>query len=456
MDSFTPTRRRVLQTGAVIGSAAIAGCFGGGGPDDSSAGPQQDQPLGVVPSSAQFAISADVTALLDDQALRSSMNDALSGASGSGGLPTSVGSVSAGLDRIQESVGLDPRSVSGAVGFGGYSPDAPAAGVVWADWSVDELQTAMADSGVEPETDTYADRDLLVANDAVIADLTGNAYAVGERGGVETVVDVASGDASAAGGTLQSGFQATSGGAIRLAFVAPEGLGEEQGSSGMVQQSTMRAITHGYGAYEIDGDARRSYVSIETDSASAAGDLQTAIQQSLQMARQRVERASARQPMVEEMGALLEATSVSTSGTTVTMEATDAEVVPLAFVAVAASFVLGFGSSQGSSLPQATFEFEYDQAAGTVTITHNGGDNIPADQLLIRGQGFGAASGADMTSAGPWAGTTSGGSSSDPTVAAGDSVTVGVSGGDYELRVIWESAEGGQGATLAMDQGPEA
>jgi hypothetical protein len=457
MAEFSPTRRRVLQTSAAIGSAAIAGCFGGGGPDDSAEGPSGSQPASVVPQGATLAMSADVTALLDDQALRSSLNEALSGSMGTaGGVPSGVESVSDGLDRVEESVGLDPRAVSTAVGFAGYSQDAPAAGVVWADWSTDELRTAMADSGVEPETATYGDRDLLVAQDAVIADLAGDAYALGERASVETVVDVTNGDASTVGGRLQSGFDATGAGALQLSFVAPEDLGQGPQSSGMVQQSTLQAITHGYGAYELDGDARRSYVTVETESASAAGDLETATQRALEGARQQLQRRSGQQPMLAEMRQVLEATSVSTSGTSVTISASDSEVVPLVFVAVVSSFVLGLGSSQRSPAPQAMFEFEYDASASTVAITHTGGDNIPAEQLLIRGQGFASTSGADMTGPGSWAGSTSGGSSGQPTVAAGDRVTVGVSGGDYRLRVIWESPDGGQSATLAMDEGPDA
>ena len=51
-----------------------------------------------------------------------------------------------------------------------------------------------------------------------------------------------------------------------------------------------------------------------------------------------------------------------------------------------ASFVLGFGSTQQQRpVPRVGFEFNYDDAAGTVTITHTAGDTIRADRLYVYG-----------------------------------------------------------------------
>jgi hypothetical protein len=100
------------------------------------------------------------------------------------------------------------------------------------------------------------------------------------------------------------------------------------------------------------------------------------------------------------------------------------------------------GEDAGETPPQVQFQFESD-GEGTLTITHAGGDNVPAAELYIRGSGFVETSGVDMTGPGQWQGT-----ADDGEVAAGDSVTVGVSG-DWEVLVVWQTEDGGRSATLA-------
>jgi hypothetical protein len=120
----------------------------------------------------------------------------------------------------------------------------------------------------------------------------------------------------------------------------------------------------------------------------------------------------------------------------------------------------GSGSFPGSSrtapqTPQAIFEFEYeatDDGVGTLEITHNGGDAIPRAELYVRGSGFAAVEGTDQTAAGQWRGTASG---DDEAVVAGDRVTVGAAT-DYEIAVVWESADGDASATLDEGTGPDA
>ncbi|QLH77028.1 hypothetical protein HZS55_06845 [Halosimplex rubrum] len=120
----------------------------------------------------------------------------------------------------------------------------------------------------------------------------------------------------------------------------------------------------------------------------------------------------------------------------------------------------GTGSFPGSRrtaprTPQAIFGLEYEatgDGVGTLEITHEGGDSIPKAQLSLRGAGFADVEGADQTAAGQWRGTASG---DDEAVVAGDYVTVGAAG-DYEISVVWESAEGDASATLDEGSGPDA
>jgi FlaG/FlaF family flagellin (archaellin) len=110
--------------------------------------------------------------------------------------------------------------------------------------------------------------------------------------------------------------------------------------------------------------------------------------------------------------------------------------------AVVGTFVLGLGDSArggGASRarpPQIAFSFDY-RSGGALTITHDGGDSVAADQLRIRGDGVNQAWGASGT------------------VTAGDSVTVDVSS-DATINVIWFSEDRDTSATLARWTGPDA
>lgn len=108
-------------------------------------------------------------------------------------------------------------------------------------------------------------------------------------------------------------------------------------------------------------------------------------------------------------------------------------------------------STTGGGQPQVALNFDYDSDAGTVTVTHRGGDAVPADLLELRGNGFTDREGADQTSPGTWAGTASG---EEGTVVAGDSVVVGVTPA-YQLLVLYTPEEG-SGVALGSDNGPEA
>ncbi|MBV0923281.1 type IV pilin N-terminal domain-containing protein [Halomicroarcula limicola] len=141
--------------------------------------------------------------------------------------------------------------------------------------------------------------------------------------------------------------------------------------------------------------------------------------------------------------------------------------ITVILAAVIASFVLGLGDQAQQTTPQASFATDYESgnswsysnvtgADGNLTITHDGGDTINANELYIRGDfGFSAGSG-PMGKAGTWnasayVNTTSQGAG----VSAGDRALIPV-GNDYELRVVYEASEGDNSATLTQDSGPEA
>ncbi|WP_459194369.1 hypothetical protein [Halosimplex sp. J119] len=105
--------------------------------------------------------------------------------------------------------------------------------------------------------------------------------------------------------------------------------------------------------------------------------------------------------------------------------------------------------------PTAMFGFDYEETGdgvGTLEIRHEGGDAIPRSELYVRGSGFADVEDVDQTSAGQWQGSASG---DDESVAAGDRVTVGAAS-DYEISVVWESADGDTASTIMEGQGPDA
>jgi len=127
--------------------------------------------------------------------------------------------------------------------------------------------------------------------------------------------------------------------------------------------------------------------------------------------------------------------------------------ITVILAAVIASFVLGLGDQAQQTTPQASFAFDYsaDVTDQYVTVTHDGGDTIAASELYIRGNEI-ADNGNSDQGTGQWSGDTT----SDSEVVAGNSVDIGVNNDEYEMRVVYQSAEGDNSATLAQDSGPGA
>lgn len=108
------------------------------------------------------------------------------------------------------------------------------------------------------------------------------------------------------------------------------------------------------------------------------------------------------------------------------------------------------GSSQETAAPTVSFSFDYNQAEAIVTITHNAGDSVQADQLFVRGDRL------KSGYQGPWHEIEGSQYAPDDEIQAGDTLDVGVQGDDYEIRILWESPGGGDSSILAESEGPDA
>ncbi|WP_254830139.1 type IV pilin [Haloglomus salinum] len=119
--------------------------------------------------------------------------------------------------------------------------------------------------------------------------------------------------------------------------------------------------------------------------------------------------------------------------------------------AVVGTFVLGLGSStSGSSsgggsareVPQVAFSFEYSADTQRVTITHDGGDSVDANELQVVYESDGS------RAVERW-------QDDDGRVTAGDSFTTSrpIASG-ATLRVVWQSSDGNSGAVLGEFTAP--
>lgn len=90
--------------------------------------------------------------------------------------------------------------------------------------------------------------------------------------------------------------------------------------------------------------------------------------------------------------------------------------------------VFSWGPAVEEIAPRA--QFETSTTDGTLEITHDGGDNIPATELYLRGEG--------LKATGSW--QELGGTSEDGTVTAGDTLSVGLAD-EYSVALLWDDGE---------------
>jgi flagellin-like protein len=113
--------------------------------------------------------------------------------------------------------------------------------------------------------------------------------------------------------------------------------------------------------------------------------------------------------------------------------------ITVILAAVIGTFVLGLGSEIETTEPQAQFSFDSDSTNNKVTITHDGGQPVEAENIEVVDSGSTTSVGCSTQS--DWEATE---------LTAGDNCeTNDLSQEDAELRVTWESDDGSQTGTLA-------
>ena len=136
--------------------------------------------------------------------------------------------------------------------------------------------------------------------------------------------------------------------------------------------------------------------------------------------------------------------------------------ITVILAAVIASFVLGLGDQAQNTTPQASITFDYDGSVGgtdegILTASHDGGDSIQANELYVRGtvdtSSSSSISNDGWSNFGSETGTTDVTAGSSGTV---DSSNAGDVTDNYDIRVVYESEEGDNSATLSQSTGPDA
>ena len=118
--------------------------------------------------------------------------------------------------------------------------------------------------------------------------------------------------------------------------------------------------------------------------------------------------------------------------------------ITVILAAVIGSFVLNLGGSLQQSAPQASFDFDYDAGGSSdVAITHATGDSITASETSTLQV-------TDGSNPDNWTTDLNG----DFPVSAGDSVTYENVDSDEPIRVVWNSANGENSATLSQSTAP--
>lgn len=450
MDRPSHSRRTVLRASvATVGVAAVTGCLGPlDGDGEPSGSPAAIQ---TVPADSRLVAHAEATALFEDDVLRGRVNDLLGNAS----VPT--GSVESILDTVEREYGLDPRDLETLTAFAGYEPDSPVGVRFETAWSESALRDALAGGGSAPESDTYEDATVYRLDDETQVGVVGDGtYVAGTQAGVEAAIDVADGRTESVD-RLGELYASAPAGPVRFAFDAPADLGETDVSDSPIASAAVASVTHGYGGYVVDGDARRASATLATESGEDASQLAEGLRMARdQMQAELQQRSGARGVLADPYEELLGAMEVAADGSAVTITADRGEVLLLVFGAVLGAFTLDIGSGQTAvSPPQVAFGFEYDAGSDLLEVTHEAGDVVRADELFVRGEGLTAAPEADMDGPGQWAGRTSGTQGGQPAVVAGDAVTAGFEA-DGVCRLVWEATDGDTSATLASFEGPEA
>jgi flagellin-like protein len=126
--------------------------------------------------------------------------------------------------------------------------------------------------------------------------------------------------------------------------------------------------------------------------------------------------------------------------------------ITVILAAVIGAFALSFTQGGQSSAPQVSFTAEYNETADNVVqLTVSSGDTVDAEAVTFEGDVTSAGSADVDTEGQDW---TAGDLNDGESFSAGDSITIGVTGPDYEVDLVW--TDGSESSILTTLEGPGA
>lgn len=348
------SRRDALKAGigalSVGALGSLSGCSSVLNGSGGSSGSMDD-----TPQNADFALLADFQALLDDDALRSQINTRLAELAGeSEDAPTSIEDV---LDDVQSDMGLDPRALKRTLLFG-RSPNASgtpdgtpvpetAAGytgfVLYTDWEEEAFLNALTEgTDAEPTETTYEGRTVYESPEddgGAFAPLGDGTFVFGTNQATRDVIDLREGNADPASGQLREAFSASGDGYVRFASnVRDAAIPEDQVQFGA---ALAQSVEYAYGSIYADGDQRGLRFAVEAESEEDATDIRDTVRGAIAYGETDGDETT---PRARPYGSLLENTTVSADGTTVTVTTEmGVEAFTDGIASVLAAFLFGLG-----------------------------------------------------------------------------------------------------------------
>jgi hypothetical protein len=349
MSDTDASRRDVIKTGAALASVGalggLSGCLGSGGDDGSgngngngngngSSAPPIEYSAGsdAVTSSSTAMMDIHVQQFLNDEGLRTIMEASAESGTGAG--------LEAQLDQFESQQGVDPRRVSGMIGFGdsaesvggdiSVESDAYGGTVVWTEFSRDEFVSLTEENATgEVSESEYSGTTVYTMGDTgqAAAYLGGGAVVVGTEGAVTDTIDLAAGDGEAISGEVRSLYEETQDGPAQMAVEFPDieqqaGEGGGQGG-GMQVQGLLTQVNWMSGSFLYDaGDNTKGMaMNFLFDNEEAATQTQQFMTTLMSQFQAQLEQSDTESD--QQLAQTLEKMSVSRNGNTVTLSYED-------------------------------------------------------------------------------------------------------------------------------------
>ena len=455
------SRRSILRAGGIAATTLAAGSLAGCVDSLGNLGSAGSNPIDDVPPVADALFTVDMNTFLADDGVRTTYNAWLEARAKSEWYdgPTTL---SGTLENFAQTEGFDLRDLSSLTAFfsfdgeGGLTSNDGTGYIFEGSWDEATVLGIVNHEYVTYTESTYNGHTIHEGDDeyaATVGVIADGKYVLGGPDAVRGAIDVAEDDTDPLGGPVADAYRATDAGPVRFATSFREDWVPEEvaGREGPIDLSSVAAVETVGGSIYRRGNTRGLEVTLNAPDGTTATEIEDVLTGLLTLARHNV---AAEEDSPDYLLELIEDTSVERSGSTVTatVERTVSELETIAAEMGDPGPVMSGGAgggSQGRDAPTVSFAWDYDADAGTVTITHQSGDTIPAAELYVRGENLATAAEADMTESGPWAGT----SGDAGAVAAGDSVVVGVDP-DYRISLVWQGES--QSAILEHAEGPEA